>query len=286
MKDDLLIRFIDGNTTPEETEQVLNELSQDGGAAKEWMQMVQGARMAGTKPAQDILPDDFIAKTLAKNTEHRNRGGRVISLPWIIGSITAVAASVAIVATVFINSDKNGEYDDIMAESSDTTEYVETADSVMTKEVVDVKDIAHESVAETIKSETIEQDEEVSMDLKNPKVIRRGADATASNIELPDPPSFEMVKPAKTPYRVRVMNPDKEFVFEWKASETASARLVISDREGQILIDMEAEEEGRCGIVAAELVDKGVLNWTIDAIFPDGSQIRKTGQVELVSVKK
>ena len=82
MKDDLLIRFIDGNTTPEETQAVINELSQDGDAAKEWLQMIQGARLAETKPAQKISSDEFVARTLAsragRQTERRKIGNHIL----------------------------------------------------------------------------------------------------------------------------------------------------------------------------------------------------------------
>lgn len=68
MKDDLLIRFIDGKTTPEEIEAVLEVLSRDGDAAKEWLYMVQGARLAGTKPIQEVdSPAGFISGILAKS---------------------------------------------------------------------------------------------------------------------------------------------------------------------------------------------------------------------------
>lgn len=282
MKDDLLIRFIDGKTTPEETEAVLKELSQDGEAAKEWMQMAQGARLADTKPAQEISSDEFIAKTLAGQNGHSVKQGKVVRLPWIIGAITAVAASVAIVATVFNNGSTDENPGNIMAEAVDSTDNAvkEDTTTAIGADVVSIKDIAHESVAETIVEDPVSQMEDRVLELSDPKAVKGGKDVTASDAEIPH---FEMIKPAKTPYKVIVKNIDKDFVFEWDVTGASSVKLIISDKDGNVIADMEAVEEGRCGITAVELVDKGVLNWTVEVIFNDGSKVRKSGKIELVS---
>ncbi len=288
MKDDLLIRFIDGKTTPEETEAVINELSQDGEAAKEWIQMVQGARLADTKPAQNISSEEFVARTLASRTERQTERRKIVRLPWIIGSVTAVAASVAIIATVFNNGGIDENPGQIMAEVVDSTENAVVEDTVVVAdEVIDIKDVVRESMAETIvekpSSGIVSETEGQIEELVGIKIEHDSNAATASAAEAP---YFEMIKPAKTPYKVKVNNPDKDFVFEWDTAEASSVRLQILDKDGNVLIDMEALEDGRCGITAVELVDKGVLDWTIEAIFFDGSKVRKSGKIELVSASK
>lgn len=282
MNDDLLIRFIDGKTTPEETELVLSELSRDGDAAKEWIQMVQGARLADTKPAQEVFSDEFIAKTLATKTVQSSKRKRVVSLPWIISGITAVAASVAIVVTLMVKDGQgNLPSGDIMAGRVDSTEDLVIEDTIIESDGADIKNIVQERMAETIINNPIPAVEDEILELSEPRIFKGGADATASIAEAP---FFEMVRPSKSPYKVKVKNIDKEFVFEWKIEDAASVRLLISDKEGNVLIDMEALEEGHCGIVAVELADKGILDWTVHAVFMDGSKARKSGKIELVSV--
>lgn len=294
MNDDLLIRFIDGKTTPEETEFVLNELSRDGDAAKEWMQMVQGARLADTDPIVHIEPGDFIARTLEKGSSVRSQGRKVVRLPWIISGITAVAASVAVIVTVMVSHDKNDLPQDFVAEVPDTTVVIPEADSIVKEGTVNIKDISHQAIAEVTEPKEEEpkaeeqvgeqiQPQEQSVELMGNKMIQDTHTASVSESETS---SFEIIKPAKSPYRVRVQNPEKEFVFEWKMNDAANIRLSIADKNGKVIIDNEWIMETRYGIVASDLVDRGELDWTVEVTFNDGSMQRKTGKIELVSVKK
>ncbi|MBQ8573267.1 MAG: hypothetical protein IJ450_00230 [Bacteroidales bacterium] len=299
MNDDLLIRFIDGKTTPEETEFVLNELSRDGDAAKEWMQMVQGSRLADTDPIVHIEPGDFIARTLEKGSSVQSRGRKVVRLPWIISGITAVAASIAVIVTVMVNYDKNDLQQDFVAEVPDTTVVIPEADSIAKEGTVDIKNISHQAIAEVTEpineepklvepkaEEQVEeqtQPQEQSMELIGNKMIQ---DTYTASVSESKTSSFEIIKPAKSPYRVRVQNPEKEFVFEWKMSDVANIRLSIADKNGRIIIDNEWIVENRYGIVASDLVDRGELDWTVEVTFNDGSMQRKSGKIELISVKE
>lgn len=299
MKDELLIRFIDGNTTPEETELVLKELSQDGSAAKEWLQMVQGARLADTDPIINVDSDDFVAKTLAEKSSAQPERRKTVRLPWLISGITTVAASVAIIATVMVNNMNPEMQQDFMAEVTDTTIVVPEADTTVLEDAVDIKEVSHQAVADVVEPRDEEQlkspvgaedqsagqqqAEEPPLELSGRKMIQDSKTSTASHNEVA---SFEMVRPAKSPYRVRVKNPENEFVFEWKMSDASNVRLSIADKNGKVIIDNEWILETRYGIVASDLVDRGELDWTVEVTFNDGSMQRKTGKIELVTIKE
>ena len=297
MKDDLLIRFIDGKTTPEETEQVFKELSQDGDAAKEWLQMVQGARLADTKPVVNLEPDDFISRTLADKSQVQPRQRKLIRLPWILTGITAVAASVAVIATVFVNNDDKEILQNVIAEVPDTADVILDIDSASVGDNLDIKEVSQQALAdvgeqngdERVSPHTeelsVEQTPSVeqSEELVGRRILQDTNTATASKSESS---SFEMIRPAKSPYRIRVRNPEKEFVFEWKMTNASDVRLSIADNEGKIIIDNEWIMETSYGVIASDLVDKGELDWTVEVTFNDGSMQRKTGKIELVSVKE
>lgn len=299
MKDDLLIRFIDGRTTPEETECVLRELSQDGEAAKEWLQMVQGARLADTKPLQRITSDEFIVKTLAEKNGVPPKDGKVVRLPWIIGGIAAVAASVALVVTFTINNTGNKMPENIVAETTDTATVHQTEDSVTKEKTVDIiKGSSHESIAkaevpahtettketEGIEEPTIGQpmdDSASSGMVAGQKITQISAAAEQQSVVS----MLEMTKPAKSPYRVKVKNPEKEFLFEWQTANVAAIELTVADSNGTLLFNAHLASENQCGIVASKLVDRGILTWQIKATFNDGTTQIKTGEIELVLVK-
>lgn len=290
MKDDLLIRFIDGKTTPEETELVLKELSQDGEAAKEWMQMVQGARLAGTKPLVDIDSETFVSKTLTDRQVVKQTGKKAVRLPWIISGIAAVAASVAVILTVMKDNGNTEIPQNIVAEIPDTTVVMPEQKEIPTPEVeedVRIEDVARQSVADVVvKQQPVIQPEaeEKPVEIAGQVIQQNVHAATGFHSEVEQ--NFEMVKPAKSPYRIKVKNPDKEFVFEWKMSGVHNVRFSIADKDGKVLIDNEWISEDHFGVVASDIVDRGELEWTVEVTFNDGSMQRKSGKIELVSVKE
>ena len=79
MQDELLIRFIDGTCTKEESEKVIEELSNDGNEATEWLQMLAAARLAGSKPVRSVLVAE------AKRLRHRLLINIFLCLPWLLG---------------------------------------------------------------------------------------------------------------------------------------------------------------------------------------------------------
>ena len=288
MKDDLLIRFIDGRTTPEETELVIRELSQDGEAAKEWMQMVQGARLADKRPLREINSDEFIAKTLAQNTSGTVKTGKVLRLPRIIGGIAAVAASVAIIVTVVMKSSDPEVPQNIMADVADTTEVVPQTDMIKDEIVPDIKEAARESIAD-VRTPDVKEQVSGAEEYQMPEELEQAGEVlhretnTATVFEM-ETPSLEMVKPAKTPYRVKVKDPSKEFVFEWKMSAASMVRFSIADSSGAVIVDNQWVSETSFGVEASRIADKGELDWTVEVTFADGSMQRKTGKIELVSI--
>lgn len=289
MTDELLIKFIEGKTTPEETEIVLKELSQDGDAAKEWLQMVEGTRLADTKPLMDIDSEDFIAKTLAEKSGKQQTERKTVRLPWMISAVAAAAACIAIVVTIMTGIDNGGQLpsNDIIAEGEPETEVLIDSASADVNDIADIKSSSREMISETISPEVKDAGEEAenfeeTEEITGRKIILDDNTATASQDINP---TFEMVKPAKSLYRVKVRNPEKEFVFEWKMNDVRNIRLTIADKEGSVLINKDNISGNRFGVVASALVDKGELEWTMEVTFNDGSMQKKAGKLELVSVK-
>lgn len=293
MKDELLIRFIDGKTTPEETEMVLKELSQDGSAAKEWMQMAQGARLAGKKPLKHIDAYEFVEKTLASKKVVGPRGRKVVRLPWIIGGIAAAAASVAIIVSVFTGQGQEEMPQNVMADVTDSVKVGQPSEVDAVVQDLDEKTIARESIADAgvVKEKPKEevQEKPVAESVEDTEVMagsRIAKDETTSTASKADVYAFEMIRPSKSPYKVRVKNPEKEFVFEWSVEEPVLVRLEIYDASGNLMIKEKIDSSNRYGIVASELLDKGELSWFVTAIHTDGSKHKKSGVIELVGANE
>ncbi len=287
MKDELLMRFIDGTATPEEVETVMEMLSKDDEAAKEWMQMVNAASLVDT-PAPVVVnePD---AETFVLNALNRSEAAGVQSskkvrrLPWIIGGVAAAAAAIAFVVTLSLNNSSPTPVGNLQAGIAPEDTIVVSAPSDTIVELQNtVQDIRQqEYLAETKEENTVvsqkQQIDQVSTAGKGTMTFQ---DTTAVSI---DAPVFNVLKPAKSPYRVKVKNIDKDFVFEWEASCVATMSLVITDSKGVTLMDKSLDPvEGKCPVKAAELANLGELTWILTASFEDDNIQVRTGKIELV----
>ena len=206
MKEDLLMRFIDGTATPEEVETVIDMLSRDDDAAKEWMQMANAAGLADTAPAMEISEQEaekFVLKALHKAEVEAVLPKRKLRfMPWILSG-AVVAAAVAVVISFSFGGSSGGDTgmeNNLQADviPIDTVQNVISCDTVPDTRAVPEKMEIKEYVA---KAETEERGTMVFEDDMEQEAVQA---------------SFNVLKPAKTPYRVRVRNIDKDFVFKWE----------------------------------------------------------------------
>ena len=103
MKDELLMKYIDGTATPEEVAVVEKELSGDNDTAKEWMQIVRASSLAGHAPAQAVSEkdaSDFVSKTLLRAGRRASKK-KILWAPWVFGGVAVAAAVVVIVMISF-----------------------------------------------------------------------------------------------------------------------------------------------------------------------------------------
>lgn len=289
MKDELLMRFIDGTATSEEVKAVMDMLSEDGEAAKEWMQMAHAARLADTDPAMEISEleaERFVLKTLHK-TEVKAAGPKrkVRFMPWILSGAAVAAAVAVIISFSFIGSSGggNGIENDMQADAIpiDTAQTIIQCDTIPDARLVPEKNEMEDYVAKA------EPEEQVTSRKNNQEVVStagKGIIVFEDDMEQEAvQASFNVLKPAKTPYRVRVRNIDKDFVFEWKSEYVKHISLMIVDGDGVVLLEKEVvPSESKFPIRAAEFANRGELIWTMTATSDGEKKLIRAGKIEFV----
>lgn len=298
MNDELLMRFIDGTATPEEVETVMEMLSKDDAAAKEWMQMVQGARLADSRPAVEIHEgevSEFVSSTLNAERKKESSTPRVVKLPWILGGVVAVAAALAMFIVLPTVRNTGGTGGGFVADiPQDTAEIVEQVDTMHVEAVSpNVREYRAEAVApktEKLEAEKTSDLEEVKSDEMISEIVQMQGHVHHDDIStaagMKACPAFRMVRPAKTPYRVRVKDVNKEFVFEWETTDAVSAELVVSDSDGNVIVD-EVIEDGicQCPVKAYEITNRGELVWNIKVSYENGFRHVESGKIEFVNLQ-
>lgn len=283
MNDELLMKFIDGTATSEEVETVLEMLSEDGDAVKEWIQMAKAAQLADSEPSFEVSEEEvleFVITSLNHDRRKERTNARIVKLPWIVGSSIAIAAVMAtfVILPMFRNSIDN---DDSIAQlPQDSVEFVPIADSASVESeiptcreyVADVISKDFEKVDDTHKGEYAD-----AMTNLDDVATAVGGDASFE---------FKIVHPSKTPYRVKVKNPDKDFVFEWDGHGFMYTELTIVDANGNILIEKILDANVQAFPVKASLLsDKGLLKWIVKVYHSDTSAFMQSGEIEFVSAQ-
>lgn len=305
MSDDLLIKFIDGCCTPAEAEQVIGELSRQGSGAAEWVQMVNASRLADTpalEPAEGAR--EYVSAVLQRKEVSRKK---VVRLSAVAGVLCALAASFAIFFVYKGNDGYVPQTGGSLACAQDSLANSLAADTLIQAPVQETPDrpakqmLQAESVMQKNAALTPEAVPEpvLSMELSRnaskaeaPGTTEASDARTApdSTADQPKPQIAEhqlrMTRPAKSPYRVKVKDLTKDFVFEWTVEGQASrASLVVKDSKGMTLVDKSTEtpDANSFPIGVMELTDRGELTWTLVLEFTDGQKVSRTGRLEMKS---
>ena len=263
MKDELLIKFLDGNASPVEEQLIMNELSQDDCSASEWLQMANAARLAGSEPLGMPLED---GERMIR--EKMNADKKRIKWPFYVVSL-AVAASVVIAVIVFRNGTTSSPApEDLMAEQI-VPESVEQPTEAPDITVIE----ENQETAAEIKQE------KTQTPVRNELKINESSHASSADV-------FRMLKPAKSPYRVRVKDLGKQFLFEWEAEGAKSISMSIKDKTRNVLFEktLTGEIGTNLPVALAEITDKGELLWTMTVEFEGGQRKVASGNIEFVYV--
>lgn len=280
MNDDLLIKFISGKTTHQETEIVAAYLSEHPQEAQEWLQMEQAARMADKKPAVGIPQAEAqasVAKVLGSVHTTPGTKNRVVRMTWIFGGVAAVAASVVLALMLIIPADAPSApsatasvSESVIPSTSSSVIPSEVEESLLAEANAPAAPVI-EPVAPSTSATTPE-----NPSLTVSKIEK--STASASTVQT----SFNITRPAKTPYRVLVKNPEKDFVFEWEGQGIATVSILIKNsQDGVIYENIVQDAASGCPVKSGLLMDKGELTWILTACFADGSAETKTGIIQL-----
>ena len=280
MNDDLLIKFISGKTTHQETEIVAAYLSEHPQEAQEWLQMEQAARMADKKPAVEIPQAEAqasVAKVLGSVHTTPGTKSRVVRMTWIFGGVAAVAASVVLALMLIIPADAPSASsatasvsESVIPSTSSSVIPSEVEESLLAEANAPAAPVI-EPVAPSTSATTPE-----NPSLTVSKIEK--STASASTVQT----SFNITRPAKTPYRVLVKNPEKDFVFEWEGQGIATVSILIKNsQDGVIYENIVQDAASGCPVKSGLLMDKGELTWILTACFADGDAETKTGIIQL-----
>ena len=282
MKDELLIKFLDGNASPVEEQLIMNELSQDDCSVSDWLQMANAARLAGSAPLGMPLEE---GERIIR--EKMNADKKRIKWPFYVVSL-AVAASVAITVIVFRNGTTSSPApEDLMAEQI-VPESIEQPTEEPNITIIEENQEAAAEIKQEKTQTPVRNELKIneSSHASSAEVGQAETKMDSANKDVATADVFRMIKPAKSPYRVRVKDLGNQFIFEWEAEGAKSISMSIKDKTGNVLFEktLTGEIGTNLPVALTEITDKGELLWTMAAEFEGGQRKVASGNIEFVYV--
>lgn len=289
MKDELLMKYIDGTATPEEIAAVEKELSGDNDTAKEWMQIIRASSLAGHAPAEIVSEkdaSDFVSKTMLR-TGRMPAKKKLLWAPWVFGGVAVAAAIVVIVMISYGGAGSSFE-----SPSGDLKLHAgvvedDSLETIIAKDTLDKAPVTpdmirqKEYVAETEPVKSVTPQKNMVEDVYTAGFV--AGNKSESDVE----PVFNVLKPSKTPYRVEVRNIYNNYVFEWEAVAIDQVSLVICSEDGEKLLKrIILSGMTTCRVPASVLTDRGKLTWVMTARAEDGTEFTKTGVIEFINTSR
>lgn len=228
---------------------------------EELLQCLRAAELADSPSPEPVSLTDahaFVGKAV-KHTAKKHR------LTWISG--LSVAAALAVVVTLVLNR-PSATIENTVANVIE--EPVETVDPVEEQAVEEKREnVESVPVAEKKRTEKQEKPVEVSQE--------EATYATTASMSI-----FKLISPSKDVYRIRVVDENKFFSFRWDPDGIDGARLLIQDKEGNVLLQEDFTTEDHYDLKAADVLPYGEIVWSMLVQFEDGREARSSGLVSFV----
>lgn len=279
ISDEMLSRFLEGMTDEVEEARLLQTMETEDLSPEDLAAIGEAAKLADTPPL--VRPDvakaeERIRAALNANTsspsniflEKRRLRMRVI---W------AMAASLALVIAVAL-------FVLFRPDSADSKYVKNDTDSaaVMTAKPKAETNLAQSDVQQKNTNSSHQPANETDNETSDPNdatytsqtLERQYARMQTANI-------LTVTKPGKSNYVVLCKNLEKTFDFEWESDNVQSLHLTIKDVQGRSLVDFSDKTANHFSLKYSDIYPNQKVNWSLTAIFSDGTQQTRSGQIQI-----
>lgn len=286
--DELLVRYIDGLTTAEEDARIEAALAADAALMEEFVLMAEAARLADStpvkKPDMNNVQMDVCNVIRGNNvTKHRNLWIRVAA---VAGAVAAVLLVVLLVVKPFKENPTLVAQND--ANASETNHPVDARSEEGNSEVTNHSQ--SEIIIENQKDESITADNRGFAEAQPGETSANDANEvevlTVQKLEKNYASSAEanhlsIEKPSKVNYRLLCKNLDKNFTFQWKASNVKTLTFTIKNKQGKTIAELNDAQADHFAVSYHKLYPENYLIWCVSVIYNDGKREQKSGVLQI-----
>lgn len=290
ISEELFSRFLDGRTSEDENEQILQLLAENPELMDEFTAIAKASQLVDheplRKPNLEVAARSVrtvLSESQADNpnvTTKRRRGIRIFTMA------AAAVAAILLASTIYLLlrptnpqntlvQDNKSETDSTLIQPKVEQTYIaqnETSESVISEATSSTV----ENETSTAKTNTTETPSSIpSNEYHSVQVEERHYAATQETNNL------NVVKPNKSNYLVLCKNLDKSFVFEWTATNVQSLCLTIKNSQGKTIAETTDINALRYELLYRFVYPEKQLSWSLIVNYKDNTKEQRNGQIQI-----
>lgn len=283
ISDELLSKFLEGRTDGAEDVRLLQELDAEDISLEDLAAIAEAAKLVNVEPqktpdlikAEDQVKavlDSSARETMPYVTDRRRSRQRIV---WATAASVAVVLAVALFFLFRPDSNDNNlaqqEKERVETESKTQEQNQETTVKTEQTDKTRQNDMPSKNDAEGVQPEpTNAQPEECTTQMMEKQYAQK---AQAS--------SLTVVKPNKDNYRVLCKNLEKTLDFEWSATNVQTLHFEVKDPKGKTVAETRDVSTRHYELKYQDIQPEKKLTWALEVVFKDGTQEKRTGQIQI-----
>ena len=229
---------------------------------EELLQCLQAAKLADSPSPEPVSLKD--AHMLVDRKLKRTV--KIHSLTWISG--LSIAAVLAVVVTLLVNR------------PSATIE--NTVADVIEEQVESVEEQTIEDIHESTETAPLTEKKPAVKPSEKQEKPTEVSQEDASYAATASMSIFKLISPSKDVYRIRVVDENKSFTFRWDPTGIEGARLILQDKDCNVVLQKDFTTEDHYELRAADVLPYGEIIWSMLVQFEDGREARSSGLISFV----
>jgi hypothetical protein len=290
ISEELFSRFLDGKTSEEENEQILQLLAENPELMDEYTAIAKASQLADheplRKPKLDVAAQSIrsvLPESQADNpnvSTNRRRSIRIFTMA------AAAVAAILLASTIYLLlrptnpqntlvQDNKSETDSTLIQPQMEQTYIaqnETSESAISEATSSTVE-NETSTAATTTTET--PSSTPSNEFHSGQVEERHYASTQ------EANSLSITKPNKSNYLVLCKNLDKTFVFEWNASNVQKLHFTVKDASNKVIAEITDADTKRYELSYRKIYPEKQLTWKLAVTYKDGSKDEQSGQINI-----
>lgn len=290
ISEELFSRFLDGRTSEEENEQILQLLAENPELMDEFTAIAKASQLVDHEPLRkpnlevaaqsirSVLPESQADKPNVST--NRRRSIRIFTMA------AAAVAAILLASTIYLLLRPTNPQNTLVQDNKSET------DSTLIQPKVEQTYIAQNETSESVISEATSSTVENETSTAGTTTTETPS-STPSNeyystqveerhyASIQEANSLSITKPNKSNYLVLCKNLDKTFVFEWNASNVQKLHFTVKDASNKVIAEVTDAATKRYELSYRKIYPEKQLTWKIFVIYKDGSKDEQSGQINI-----